>query len=119
MTSPRLVPAMGDEEATPMPAALFPYGSKKTHCNRGHPLEGENLRLDGEGHRHCVECGRGASREYARRNRDRLRAQEAAYRTEHAVYIARQQQRRRAAGNGAAAFLAGETKRSGDECGAA
>ena len=28
----------------------------KTHCNRGHPLSGENLYRDGKGWRRCREC---------------------------------------------------------------
>jgi HNH endonuclease len=30
----------------------------KTHCNRGHPLSGDNLYRDGKGWRRCRECAR-------------------------------------------------------------
>jgi len=29
---------------------------RKTHCVRGHPLKGSNLRTDRRGHRECVAC---------------------------------------------------------------
>ncbi len=32
--------------------------SQKTHCIHGHPLSGENLRIDKDGKRRCKECGR-------------------------------------------------------------
>ena len=35
----------------------------KTHCKRGHPLSGENLRITSTGGRACRECGRIWSRE--------------------------------------------------------
>jgi hypothetical protein len=36
---------------------------RKTHCKRGHPLEGENVWVDPKrGHRRCLECGRDAVR---------------------------------------------------------
>lgn len=30
--------------------------ARKTHCLRGHPLSGRNLRVNGRGHRSCFEC---------------------------------------------------------------
>lgn len=35
----------------------------KTHCNRGHPLEGDNLRIEGSGARRCKECHNARARE--------------------------------------------------------
>lgn len=32
--------------------------AQKTHCLRGHPLSGDNLRIDGHGNRQCRECRR-------------------------------------------------------------
>lgn len=41
--------------------------AKKTHCKRGHPLSGENLRYQNHGkHRRCAACE--AARDKARRN---------------------------------------------------
>jgi hypothetical protein len=37
--------------------------AKKTHCNRGHELAGDNLGNRADGHRHCKECAREAARE--------------------------------------------------------
>ena len=30
--------------------------ARKTHCTKGHPLSGENLRFDSSGHRVCRTC---------------------------------------------------------------
>lgn len=30
--------------------------SQRTHCPRGHPYEGDNLRINAKGHRLCREC---------------------------------------------------------------
>ena len=38
------------------PAAV---NAKKTHCNNGHPLSGNNLRIEG-GRRRCRQCARAA-----------------------------------------------------------
>jgi hypothetical protein len=39
-----------------------------THCKRGHPLSGENLRVDKDGHRCCIICQKRLSTEsYQRR----------------------------------------------------
>lgn len=32
--------------------------SSRTHCLRGHALSGNNLRINGNGHRSCRECAR-------------------------------------------------------------
>lgn len=42
----------------------------KTHCKNGHALEGDNLRTDKRGFRHCRECGRIRGRKYLQRKRD-------------------------------------------------
>jgi hypothetical protein len=47
--------------------------ARKTHCKRGHPLEGENLKQTVQG-RICVTCHRKSQREAARRRRALLRA---------------------------------------------
>lgn len=41
----------------------------KTHCNEGHPYDETNTYYDARGHRSCKECGRAASRKWARRIR--------------------------------------------------
>jgi hypothetical protein len=41
--------------------------AKKTHCNHGHPLEGENLRISKKGSRECAECCRRRLREQKER----------------------------------------------------
>jgi hypothetical protein len=49
--------------------------AKQTHCKRGHPLEGENLRLRPDG-RECRTCSRASKHRYklarslARKSRD-------------------------------------------------
>lgn len=42
--------------------------ARKTHCPSGHPYEGDNLLVDGRGHRQCRECRRAA--QARRRDRD-------------------------------------------------
>ena len=48
----------------------------KTHCSKGHKLEGENCKINGKGHRQCVICSipyrRGAQKNY--RNSDKGKA---------------------------------------------
>jgi hypothetical protein len=34
--------------------------ARKTHCLRGHPLEGKNLLIDSQGYRQCRKCYRAA-----------------------------------------------------------
>ncbi len=48
------------------PAAL---NARKTHCKRGHPLDGANLRILVSGGRNCRECNR--EMQYQRRLRRR------------------------------------------------
>jgi hypothetical protein len=50
---------------SPLTAARI--NSEKTHCPRGHPYEGSNLRIDERGQRICRACGRAAQ---ARRYRN-------------------------------------------------
>lgn len=47
--------------------------TKKTHCKRGHPLSGDNVRIDDDGHRGCKACIRVHHREYMRERRKKLR----------------------------------------------
>lgn len=42
--------------------------SAKTHCDRGHPLSGDNLRITPKGWRECLECRRRRGREKYRRH---------------------------------------------------
>jgi hypothetical protein len=47
--------------------------AKKTHCNKGHPLVGDNLRIEPDGRRRCRECANAASRRYyAKRGAERV-----------------------------------------------
>lgn len=41
----------------------------QTHCKNGHPLSGDNLRLERNGARRCVACTRAAARRYAAKKR--------------------------------------------------
>jgi hypothetical protein len=41
----------------------------KTHCKRGHPLFGDNIRIDRGGYRVCKECHLLHNREYKRKER--------------------------------------------------
>lgn len=45
-------------------------GVYSTHCPKGHPMSGENLRIY-SGHRFCHTCGNARSREYQRKRRTR------------------------------------------------
>lgn len=44
-----------------------------THCPKGHPLSGENLRVE-DGKRRCIECQRRRKRDYMRRTADKWTA---------------------------------------------
>lgn len=41
----------------------------KTHCPKGHPLSGKNLRLTKQGWRTCIQCSRASARAYRRRDK--------------------------------------------------
>jgi len=41
---------------------------KKTHCNRGHPLSGDNLKINKNGSRHCRKCLRAAAHNFFEKN---------------------------------------------------
>ena len=43
--------------------------ARKTHCNKGHPLEGENLMVDYRGRRKCKRCQRDHEMAYQRKTR--------------------------------------------------
>ena len=43
--------------------------ARKTHCKRGHELDGENLRIDISGNRQCRICTNWRAREAKRRKR--------------------------------------------------
>lgn len=42
----------------------------KTHCNHGHPLFGQNIRIDGAGHRICRACENANGRAKRQRQRE-------------------------------------------------
>ena len=49
------------------------YNSQKTHCKRGHPLLGENLRVTPTGERRCITCIRARNhRNYEARKAKKL-----------------------------------------------
>lgn len=52
--------------------SLSAKNARKTHCDRGHPLEGENLYSWTDGHRHCLICQKAASRAHYLRNREKV-----------------------------------------------
>lgn len=43
--------------------------ARKTHCNKGHPLSGDNLYCPPSGKRYCRTCGNILSRDYMREKR--------------------------------------------------
>jgi hypothetical protein len=45
------------------------WAAKMTHCQRGHPLSGENVRTDSKGFRACVTCARASTRMAMRKRR--------------------------------------------------
>lgn len=47
------------------------YQLAKTHCPKGHPYSGDNLRIGRTGERACIECGRESCRRSRQRKRDR------------------------------------------------
>lgn len=47
--------------------------ARQTHCINGHPLSGDNLIVDGDGHRHCKACGRVRYMEHYYRNHDKMK----------------------------------------------
>jgi HNH endonuclease len=44
----------------------------QTHCKRGHPLSGENLRIDCRGDRACRACQRMKGKEWKTQNQERV-----------------------------------------------
>lgn len=50
-------------------ASLAILNAAKTHCKRGHPLSGDNLRICASGSRECKECRRDIKRRYDERQR--------------------------------------------------
>ena len=42
------------------------WKARQTHCYRGHPLSGENLKIDHHGHRQCRTCIQRRSRARSR-----------------------------------------------------
>ena len=50
--------------------SVMGLNAKKTHCKRGHPLSGENLRVEQSGARQCRECLRMHARNARSRRRE-------------------------------------------------
>lgn len=44
----------------------------KTHCLRGHPLEGDNVRIEKDGHQACRACSRMWNRAWKKAHPDRV-----------------------------------------------
>lgn len=68
--------------------------AKKTHCHRGHPLSGDNVRIYRNGsrvRRCCRECSRINARSYYSRHIEKRRAWAARYREEHREELAARQ----------------------------
>ena len=61
--NPAHLEAVTKRENTLRGTAPTAVNAAKTHCTRGHPLSGENLRLTPDGWRVCLECRRRRSRE--------------------------------------------------------
>lgn len=55
----------------------------KTHCPKGHPYEGENLKDGSDGRRACRECSLAANRAFYERNAEERRAASREYHTTH------------------------------------
>lgn len=65
---------------TVMPTNGPDYQRAKTHCPKGHPYSGDNLRLRPNGRRRCAQCYRDRGSEYAAANRDQINARKRASR---------------------------------------
>jgi DNA-binding CsgD family transcriptional regulator len=48
------------------------YRARKQHCRNGHPLTGENVRVERNGARRCRTCARDRARTWARERRGKL-----------------------------------------------
>ncbi len=62
--------------------------ARKTHCNRWHPLSGDNLRPARDGRRRCWPCEQMAVRERRRRFRERHPERQAEYQRSYLRRIA-------------------------------
>lgn len=88
--------------------------ARKTHCNQGHPLSGENVRVTQRGHRHCRTCERNWARFYYQavergpHNRDKTHCKHGHEFTEENTYRGKNGRRncRRCNAAGVAAYLA-------------
>ena len=72
--------------------------AKKEKCNEGHSLTGNNLRINSQGRRVCIECARRRGRENERKRRQRMG--EAYKEYERARWPRRKEQRRVSHGTG-------------------
>lgn len=69
-----LVPSEINVERSDFPPAL---NKRKTHCRRGHPLTGDNLRNLPNGRRGCKTCQNAAADKWRQRNIDKVRRKSA------------------------------------------
>ena len=57
--------------------------ARRTHCPKGHPYSGENLRIRSNGYRQCRICSKKwnekAAKKYNKKNKDRLKSQKLAW----------------------------------------
>jgi hypothetical protein len=51
-----------------LPQVIAAKSKAKTHCKRNHPLFGENMNIDKDGHRGCKVCQRMKADEWRIRN---------------------------------------------------
>lgn len=70
-----LEPVTAAENIHRSPFTLASINRAKTHCDNGHALSDENLKVNTNGTRICRQCGRDRRRRYRERHGDRLRAE--------------------------------------------
>lgn len=68
--NPSHLQAISHKENILKSSSLMGVNSRKTHCKRGHPLDGENLHLTPLGSRQCKECMRMHARNAKARKRN-------------------------------------------------
>lgn len=68
----------------------------KTHCPKGHPYSGENVRVNGSGGRYCLACRRERNRACYQKRKDKVREYTRKWREQHPGYTAEMARRYRA-----------------------